>query len=180
MWDKLDYQKKNIISIAGMLLVLYIAYLFSFKQTLEAIKLNNALKDEQGAVNNPDGSFPQINRESAFYTTVIKGYKIEKNDYENRMWQAISGMATAQGVQISFNPTPQLATDTLAAQNGVISQQYNFKGSYFNLVKLLDTLGKSRGMGKVATMKLMAQKEMGSETTAERLVLQVTVKGLVK
>lgn len=179
MWQQLDNKKKNMVFIGAIIIVLCIAYQFSFKHTFDAIALNHQLKREQVNDQTIDGSFPQINRKNSFYLDVLKGYKVKKEDRENRLWQAISGMALVNDVEIGFNPNQVLVTDTLTIQNGIVSQQFNFKGSYFHLVKLLDTISKTNGIGKISDLKLSNKKDNEHKEDGG-LKMQLTLVGVEK
>ncbi len=166
--------------MAGMVVLLYIAYVFSLKHTFEAIRLNSQLKKEQNAAQSEDSTFPQVSRKNAFYANALKSYQVKKEDRENRLWQAVSGMASAQNVQVNFSTNTQHVADTVALQQGMVAQQFTFKGNYFNLVKLLDTLSKSSGVGKIAEMKLSDKKELGAKEKTGQLTLLLTLNALEK
>ena len=180
MWNKLDHQKKNLLSIAGMVLCLYIAYVFSFRHTIAALQLNRQLKKEQGADQSLTNSSAQVSRKNNFYANAVKSYTVKKEDRENRLWQAVSGMALAQNVNINFNPKAQFITDSLALQKGLVTQQFAFKGDYFNLVKLLDTMGKSRGIGKIYDLKLFTKKENADQQNKSQLKMELTLAAIAR
>jgi hypothetical protein len=180
MWRQLDNKKKNMVIVGAMIIVLYIAYQFSFKHTFDAIVLNQQLKREQVNDQASDGGFTQINQKNKFYLSAIKSYKVKKEDRENRLWQAVSGMAVANDVDISFNPNLALVTaDTITVKNGIVSQQFNFKGNYFNLVKLLDTISKTDGIGKISDLKLSTKKDNEPKVDGG-LKMQLTLVGVEK
>lgn len=166
MWQKLDGKKKNVVFFALLLVVLYIAYIFSFRHSIKAILLSNQLKREQGLVQNFDASFPQIASKSTFYIQVLKAYEVKRRDRENSLWQAVSGMSIAKDVAITFNPNPQQLLDS----NGVFKQQFSFKGNYFNCIELLDSMSKAKGIGRISALKLAATKE-----SKEQLLLKLTL-----
>ncbi|MEE1945896.1 hypothetical protein VRU48_12315 [Pedobacter sp. KR3-3] len=180
MWKNLDHQKKNWVLMVGMVALLYIAYVFSLKHTFEAMRLNRQLKKEQSAAQSEDSTFPQVSRKNTFYANALKSYQVKKEDRENRLWQTVSGMASAQNVQVNFSTNTQSVTDTIALQQGMVAQQFTFKGNYFNLVKLLDTLSKSTGIGKIGEMKLSDKQELGTKEKTGQLTLQLTLNALEK
>jgi hypothetical protein len=179
MWQQLDKKKKNMIFFGAMIIVLYIAYQFSFKHTLQAIVLNRQLQNE--GLNNRDlaGSLPQIEYQHTFYLTALKSYQVKKLDRDSRLWQAVSGMTLVNSVAISFNPSPAFSADTTAIKDSIVSQQFSFKGNYFNLVKLLDTLSKANGIGKITDLKLATKKESQGKGDGG-LTMQLTLVGVEK
>jgi len=179
MLDKLDYRKKQILLAAFALLLLYIAYQFSFKNAFEAIALNRQLKKEGVATEGQSVSYPQIERKNEFYKSVIKGYKVRKDDRENQLWQSLSGMSIANQVQISFVAEKAVLADTSAVAKGVVTDQFTFKGRYANLVKLLDTISKSKGIGKIYNLKLQQGKTNQQQEKSDKLMLVMGLKGIV-
>ncbi|SES20433.1 hypothetical protein [Pedobacter rhizosphaerae] len=178
MLRKLDSKQKNLLFWAAVLVLVYVAYICSFKPTLQAMLLHHQLESDNRAESFSESSFAQTAHQNQFYQEVLKGYRIKAADYENRIWQSLSGMALNKGVDIGFTPNLQAtAPDTTALNKGIITQQFNFKGSYFGLVKLLDTLGRTTGVGKVADLKLSAKTAQQPDAKTGRLYLQVTLKG---
>jgi hypothetical protein len=180
MWKNLTYTQKNRVLIVAAILLLYIAYVFAFKNTVNAIQLNKQLQAEQNADHAMDSSFPQLSRKNSFYTNALKAYYVKNNDYENRLWQVLSDLAIEQKVKINFSPKPQAQTDTTTLQKGLLVQQFAFKGNYFNLVKLLDTLDKSKAIGKISTLKLMRPKDQDTKKMNGELGLQLSIVALGK
>ncbi|MBB2145775.1 hypothetical protein GM921_09775 [Pedobacter sp. LMG 31464] len=180
MWQKLSDKQRKLVLIVAMLIVAYIAFRCSFVPALKAVQLNRELQQVQGGHKVSGSSFVQLNAEHEFYLRALKGYKVKKEDRENRLWQTVSGMALANDLQISFDPDLKVPTDTSAVSNGVVAQQFKFKGSYVNLVKLLDTLSKSSGIGKISQVKLSVKIENEVSMATNSLTLQVTLVAIVQ
>lgn len=178
MFAKLNLKNKKIVLILLMLAVTYLAYQFSFEKAISAFALNRQLKAAQQPGQEPDAAFPQLERKHAFYQSVLKGYKVRTEDRENRLWQSVSAMAIAKNVEINFSPNIITAEkDTSEIARGIVSQKFIFKGSYFNIVKLLDTLAKSSGIGKIAGAKLMKKTVNGNEEKTDKLNLELQLVG---
>lgn len=67
---------------------------------------------------------------------------------------------------------PQVA-DTAAKSSAIHQQQFIFRGGYFHLVKLLDTLSKSEGLGKIAQLTITSPKNEGVKENANTLSMQL-------
>ncbi len=171
MWQKLNLQQKKLVSLAAMVVLFYLAYIFSFKHTLAAISLNRQLTNEQNNAQGTTESFSQIDRKNKFYLQALKSYQVKKEDRENKLWQAVSGMAMANEVAISFNPNAIPVADSTAITNAMVQQQFSFKGNYFKLVKLVDSLSKTKSIGQLAELRLFTNKD--SQTQTKQLNLQV-------
>jgi hypothetical protein len=176
----LTYQNKRIILIIGMLVVGYIAYQLSFKYVVSAFWLNSDLQNEKANITNLDSSFPQVSSTNTFYLTVLKGYSVKQEDRENELWQSISGMALNNSVKISFVPNAIAPTDTTALLKNIVQQQFTFKGNYFNLVKLLDTISRSREIGKIADLKIFTKRDALDSDGSGQLTINLTMIGVVR
>jgi len=178
MIAKLSQKNKKVMMIFLMIVVVYLAYVFSFEKAISAVALNRQLKAAQQPSQEPDAAFPQLERKHAFYQSVLKGYNVRREDRENRLWQSVSAMAIAKNVEINFSPNIITAEkDTSEIARGIVPQKFIFKGSYFNIVKLLDTLAKSPGIGKIASAKLMKKTASGNEEKTDKLNLELQLVG---
>ncbi len=179
MWNKLDDKKKNILFFCALFLVLYVAYVFSFSPTLKAIQLHQQLSREKQGVQGLDGMLPQMTSKNTYFKEAVKAYHVKNEDHENKLWQVVSNIALAKNVTINFTPNPTPVTDSLAIKNKLFVQQFTFKGSYFDQVRLLDSLSKTKGIGLIAELKLTMPKD--ELTTANKqLNLQLSLLGILK
>ncbi|MBB6502641.1 hypothetical protein [Pedobacter cryoconitis] len=178
MLDKLDFKKKQMLLIALAVLLLYIAYQFSFKHAFEAMQLNGQLQKDNRAESGQTASYPQIEKKDEFCAAIVKKYKVRKEDRENHLWQCLSGMAMANKVEISFGQGPAIQADTAALSKGTVTDQFTFRGKYANIVHLLDTVSKSPGIGKIYKFKLESPKKMDKKANDDKLTLVLGLKGL--
>jgi len=178
MWHKLDDKKQQIVAIALALVVFYVAYVFSFKHAIEAYRLNKSLKKE-ASLQMEDAAYPHLNKKYNFYQKVLAGYRVKKEEMDTKVWQAISDMAVSQQVKISYNPMPQVA-DTAANSSAIHQQQFTFRGGYFNMVKLLDTISKSEGLGKIAQLTIISPKSEGPKENANTLSMQLSLTAVAR
>jgi len=160
-----------------MAIITYFAYQLSFKQAIGAFRLHSQLQLEQFQVDDADGSLQQLSKKNSFYLDVLKGYRIKPSEDESRLWHSISGMAIRKGVQITFNPSPQPLGDTVLSTQQIVHRQFIFKGSYFNIIKLLDTISISKGLGRISTLKLTADTE---NERKNQLHMELSLAGVVR
>lgn len=145
-----------------VVLLLYISYQLSIKKTIEAITLNWQMQQEIDRAGTGEQSTAMIlEHKNIAYQQLLKAYRVKKEDREQRMWQTISELAMYNGVQISF--TPQLnKTDTISTDH-IVKTDFSFKGKYPALIKLLDTLHRTPQIGKIASVKMVTQKNTEAE-----------------
>ncbi|TCD08611.1 hypothetical protein EZ449_12285 [Pedobacter frigidisoli] len=177
MLDKINLKYKRLLLFLAMFLVTLLAYNLSFKQALSSIVLHQELSGNVVENNFEFSAFPQIVRKDSFYSAVLKGYQVRKEDPDNRLWQAVSGMAISKKVLIGFSPELNKEPDTNLLDSGLLIKKFLIKGGYFNMVGFLDTLGQSRGNGKVLRLKLSPPKERNIDAHASMLEMSLTLIG---
>lgn len=168
MWDKLDEQKRKIVGLIVAVMVIYIAYRFSFSHAIEAYQLNSRLKKE-AVLQNSDAAYPHLNKKYLFYQKVLAGYGMKKEDMDTKLWQTVSDIAIGQKVSINYDPSQIPLDSTL---NNIYIQQFGFKGDYVNIVRLLDTLSKTDDVGRISTFSLSIDKNV--ITSKPSVTLQAT------
>lgn len=178
MFKKIGYKQKRLGLGLLMVLMFYLSYIFSFKQTINAIATNIELSKAGMAENFSDSALPQIERKNSFYQDVLKAYRIREQDSENQIWQSVSGMAVAEKVLISFDPDDKsLQADTGKFTDNLIRKQFLLKGNYFNITRFLDTLSRARGVGRLSELNLFIKKSQGQDNEPKDLNLAITLVG---
>lgn len=178
MLKKIGYRQKRLGFGLLMALVLYLSYIFSFKQTIDAIITNNELRKAGKDEGFSDSALPQIRRKNSFYQEVLKGYRIRKQDSENHIWQSVSGMAVAERVLISFDPEDKgLPVDTGKFTKDLVRKQFLLKGNYFNITRFLDTLSRAKGVGRLSELNLSMKKNQFQDDDRKDLNLAITLVG---
>lgn len=180
MWNRLNEQQKNWSFVVAIIIIFMIAYHFSFRHAIAAYRLNHKLKKEQVDMQGEDSAFLQVNKKYHYYAEVVKSYQVKKEDRDNRLWQVISSMAVSKNVKINYTPQTSELIDTAGVAKEISTQQFTFKGDYFNLVKLLDTLSKSAQIGHIGKLYLYQPKTGTTENKNKDLTLQLDLKMLDK
>lgn len=173
MWSKLGSKRLKWIIPAGAMLIIYIGYQFSFSLAFEAFNLNKKLKAE-AVSGQEDVAYPQLNKKYLFYKKVLSAYKMQKEIAEDKTWQVMSGMAVNNNVNINYTPS-EFQTDTAAASK-ISHQKFQLKGSFFNLLKLLDTLGRTERLGGISSLSITKPKD--AVRTSDMLLMEIELRSL--
>ncbi|OWK68713.1 hypothetical protein [Pedobacter sp. AJM] len=175
-----DIGKKKVIMYLMMLLVIYLAWVGSFQKTIAAIWLNHQLTQAQQADAEPDAGFRQLARKHTFYQQVLKGYQVRNQDRENRLWQSVSGLAIYSEVDISYDKQKVIAeTDTIAIMKGTVSDRFRFRGQYRRLLSLLDTIEKSKGIGRLSEVSITLPKQDTGVAPSDQLDMALKLSGVL-
>lgn len=181
MLDKLSLKTKKLALGLSMLLVLYLAYVLSFKKSISSAVLNAQLKAVGSGGAEPPLAMAQLEREHGFYLAVLKGYQVRSEDRESRLWQSVSGMAITTGTAIGFSPETVTAfSDTAAVDSTVVFDSFTFSGGYKNLVRLLDTLSKAKGIGRIASARIGKETRFSGVEGKEKLVLKLKMAAVAR
>lgn len=172
--------KKRGIMYFMMLMVTYLAWVGSFQKTIDAFWLNRQLTQAQQADAEPDAGFRQLTKKHTFYQQVLKGYQVRNQDRENRLWQSVSGLAIFNEVDISYDQEKAKSeTDTVALMKGTISDRFYFRGTYHHIVSLLDTIEKSKGIGRLSEVSITLPKQDTGTAPSDQLDVALKFSGIL-
>jgi len=174
---KLNAKNRKWLLPAVALIILYISYQFSFSLAFSAWWLNRTLSHETER-HQDDAAYPHLNQKHLFYQKTLADYKVRTGTMDTETWQVLSGMAVANNLRITYVPN-KLTADTSSSQK-VLSQQYQFKGSYFSVVKLLDTLTKTQRVGKISGVSIGLPKQTSEDKNDRLLEMILTLKAIEK
>jgi len=175
MWQKINQQQKNYLLIAVAILVCYLAYQLSIRRAIAEIVLYRELSQKQHAIGQINGSLGQANTKNDFYAKVVGVYRIRSEDPQGMLWESVSGISHSKGVSIGFNPSTQLLTDSLEIKKNIFRQEFTFRGNYFGLVALVDSISKTQGIGRISSLSIAVAKEMKTEGELE---LRLSINGI--
>lgn len=176
MWQKLSGQQKNYVLIGLGLLISYFTYQLSFRRTIDAIALYGELGAEQLANGATNGASSQTGVKNDFYNKALTNYRIKSEDPEGTIWEAISGISQAKGVSIGFNPSSKLLPDSLEIKKKIFRRDFSFRGNYFGLIALVDSISRTQGIGRVASLRIVKPKEAKTEGDLELRLAMVGIK----
>jgi hypothetical protein len=175
MLKTLSYRRKNILLIIAGVLMLIGSYKLALKKTLSAIELNRELKGASNPGNEALAYTPEyLKRKEIVLKSVLKLYKVEPDTWQDNFWTVSSQLAAAKNVNVIFNPEVATQTDSLIKNPLVLNQTIQFEGHFSDLVRLTDTLEKSRSIGRITSLTI-SKKKINS---MERIVMRVDFKGM--
>lgn len=175
-----DIGKKRGIMYFMMVVITYLAWVGSFQKTIAAIWLNRQLTQAKQADAAPDAGFRQLERKHIFYQQVLKGYQVRNQDRENRLWQSVSGLAIFSEVDISYDQGKAMAEpDTLAIMKGTVSDRFRFRGQYQRILSLLDTIEKSKGIGRLSEVSITIPKQDTGVAPSDQLDVALKLSGIL-
>lgn len=156
----------------GILLCWY----FAFSRTFEAVKLHEQLQGEAEASSDISYHPAHTQKKLDALRSILKSYKVSPENWSNELWMKASAMAIKQQTGIDYNvtrPTAEMDTTTIGSTETIYCY-----GHYINLVKLIDTLERSQGIGKISALQIKSPKVDTRGERAGLCVLKMEFKGL--
>lgn len=175
MLNRLDPIKKNKLLLPLFILGLMLCWFLAFNKTFDALKLNDQLTMTSEKENDISFNPSYVQQKLLSLDLILKGYKV-KNDWNDILWMQASSIAASQQVSIDFTlDRPSAEVDSNSVEQG---QSLYFHSGFVQLVKLMDTLERVKGIGKVSALQLKAPKREVSGDKERKCVLRIDFKGL--
>jgi hypothetical protein len=169
MFKRLSYATKNKLLIAGAILLLLLSWLFAFTKTYHAITLNKKLKQVAVEKNNLAYNPEYLKKKLTAINNILDKYSVDSTEWKNEFWLNISSLASKQSLDVIYQPENNL-TITDSASNK-LKQSIQFRGNYHNLIRLLDTLEKSKGLGRIVSARFVKEKKEFNDKGDEKIIL---------
>jgi|GEM_PF-451954 len=158
MLNNLDPIKKNKLLLPAFVAGLLLCWFLAFSKTFDAVKLNQKLRGD--AEKESDISFnpTHVQEKLAALNLLLKSYKVS-DDWNDQLWMQSSAIAARQNVGVDFTlDKPTEDVDTATVGKSQKAQSLYFYGGFIQLIKLVDTLERTRGIGKISALQIKAPK----------------------
>ncbi len=175
MLNRLDPIKKNKLLLPVFVMGILLCWFLAFSKTFEAVGLNRKLMDASEKENDISFNPSYIQQKLSALDLILKGYKV-KEDWNDHLWMQASSIAAKKNVSIDFTLDKPFAEidSTLIGE----TQSLYFYSDFIQYVKLVDTLERVRGIGKISALQLKVPKDNRSGNVEKRCVLRLDFTGL--
>ncbi|MDO3645235.1 hypothetical protein [Mucilaginibacter sp. L3T2-6] len=167
MKDKL-LQYNKIVFAAVLVVFLLICYRLSISRTVEAWQLNKQLTSRSAHISDISVQPSYIVRKGRNIKNILGLYRIDSAELRNNIISKIASMADIENVHLSEAPMQSAPDSTSKA----VLQQLNFAGNYGNILKFLNKLQHTRGLGLVRTVIIQRDKKL-KEADKKLLACQI-------
>ncbi|TCC97716.1 hypothetical protein [Pedobacter hiemivivus] len=177
MLSRLDHIQKNKLLLPLFVLGLLLCWFLAFDKTFEAVKLNRKLKEKSEKVNDISFNPAYVQQKLAALNLILKSYKVDEQ-WNDKLWMQSSAIAAKQNVSVDFTlERPPVEVDSTSVGR---SQSLYFYGGFIQLVKLVDTLERSTGIGKISALQVKAPKTDVVGDRGKKCVLRLDFRGNLK
>jgi len=168
MLKQLPFKKQHLLTCATIVLLL-LSYQFAFKRTIEAWQINKNLKTQIARSSDLSLQPAYLERKSNNLNKILSLYKTDTVAFRSNIISTISLIAEKEGVKLSDVPLQ----NALYRSDKYIIQKLSFEGGYFSLVKVLNQLQNSPGIGVVRSVTLKMQKTNSKGEAGSSIVMDV-------
>ena len=175
MLKKLSVNNAYLL-IGGIALVLFISYQLAIKNTIAAWQINKQLTGQIANENNTSVQPDYLARKSSNLAKIINQYKTDTIAFRSNVINTIASVAEKEGVKLSEVP----AQDPWYRSDRFIIQKLSFEGDYFALIKTLDGLQKTTGIGMVRSVGLQTVITRSNTANLKKLVMEVYMEMVVE
>lgn len=175
MLDILDPVKKNKLLLPLFVVGLLLCWLLAFSKTYDAVKLHHKLKEESERGNDISFNPAHLQQKLTALNLILKGYKVNEQ-WHDQLWMQASAIAAKQNVGVDFT----LDKLSVGADSTLVgkSQSLYYYGGYIQLVKLVDTLERTSGIGKISALQVKAPRVDVIGDKGKKCVLRLDFKGM--
>ena len=161
--------KKEYLLLAVSVVMLVVCYQLAFKKTIEAWQLHRQLESQLSKSGNVNFQPGYSERKSANISRILNMYKVDTVNYRSNIISKISSIAEKENVKLSEVPVE----DPALHSNKLIIQKLAFEGDYFPLLKTLNELEKTSGIGMIRSIDIKSASHQYGESPSKKLVLTV-------
>lgn len=159
------------LTIVGFIM----AWILAFSNTFHAFLLNRTLAEASTVSADLSFNPKYLLRKQVALNHILKGYEVDK-DWSDQLWLRCSALASSQNVGLDYTLTKPM-NEMDSTKVGIVQSLY-FYGNYRQLLKLMDTLEKSPGIGKISAIQVKAPKPDLQNERANKNILRIDFKAL--
>jgi hypothetical protein len=178
MLNRLDPIKRNKLLLPLFVVGLLLCWFMAFSKTFDALKLNRKLKMESDKSNDISFNPAHVQQKLAALNLILKSYKV-KEDWHDQLWMQSSSIAARQNVPVDFTlDKPSVDSDSTSVGKLQRMQSLYFYGGFIQLVKLVDTLEHTMGIGKISGLQIKSPKSNLIGDKGKKCVLRLDFRGM--
>ena len=167
----MSHKQKNIALIASFLVMLIIAYQFSFKKTFELKNNINKLSKDKALLENAESKIGQLQQENRYFDAVLKSNDISADQsFGQNLFQKVTKLGKTYKLTIVSFEKPHIYKDNEAS---LLSYVIEVKGDFRDLMLFSNDLEQLR-LGKFSSMSFTKKKNYKTRRNELRckLILQ--------
>ena len=152
----MNLKQKNSALFIGMLLLLWIAYHFSFSNTLGLKKQYYSLKKEQELFINVPQKLTQLKQQNSYYDSILQSKQIStESSFQNYLLKTITAFADTTTIKVVTFKNPRSFKTDKAIVN---TFSFTVNGSFSKITQLIYELEQQSKLGKIISVQFEKKK----------------------
>ena len=159
----MNNKNKNILLVVGFFVVLFIAYSFSIKKTMEAKELLTTLWSEKELQSNAQSKIFNLQQENAHLDAILRKRDLSiENSFQQTLLKKINSFAEKEKITIiSFEEPHEFELNEINLK----TYFFEIKGDFRALLKLINELERQQ-LGQLVSVNFTKKKKYRTNRTA--------------
>jgi uncharacterized protein YnzC (UPF0291/DUF896 family) len=159
----MNNKNKNRLLIVGFFVVLFIAYSFSIKKTMEAKGLLTTLRSEKELQSNAQSKIFNLQQENAHLDSILRKKDLSiENSFQQTLLKKINSFAEKEKITIiSFEEPHEVERNEIHLK----TYFFEIKGNFRALLKLINELERQQ-LGQLVSVNFTKKKNYRTNRTA--------------
>jgi len=159
----MNNKNKNILLVLGFFVVLFIAYSFSIKKTMEAKELLTTLWSEKELQSNAQSKIFNLQQENAHLDAILRKRDLSiENSFQQTLLKKINSFAEKEKITIiSFEEPHEFERNEINLK----TYFFEIKGDFRALLKLINELERQQ-LGQLVSVNFTKKKKYRTNRTA--------------
>lgn len=167
-WKELPYRTKNKWLLTGFVFLLVLSYFFGIQNTLEAVGLQQELKQDLKEASNAPEKIVELEGRLKHINATLGQFGSEEDDIQEKLLDFITHFSKEQNLTIRSIPKPlQFSEENINVTTYAFTMQGNFKP----LINLLYQLEQDVNIGRIASVTF----EKARDRKTRNMILTETV-----
>ncbi len=163
-------RNKNILLIAGLLLVLFFAYHFGFAKTFSVSEEVSKLESQKQAYQSAPAQLAALANKEKQLDEILQKNNVEGSSLQNNILKTLNSLSTDSGFSIIAFEEPHIFRDE-TSQKMTTTYNFTLQGDYKSLINVVYALEQKYSFGNVVQVNFEKKKNF----RARKTYLQCTV-----
>lgn len=167
MWKN----KKNILAVIGLLVLLWLCYQLAFKKTWDTYQQKKELESQAQFFRDMPKQLAVLKQKERYYDSLLKEYNLNRGSLQNNLLHTLNTYAEDYQISIIEFKDPHIFND----EKEIMTYTYQFKlqGEYNDLIQLVYQLEQGSKYGELVHVSFLKKKNyrtQKNELTAQVLL----------
>jgi len=168
--------RKNGLYVLGFLVLCILAYQFAFSKTIQELKKNRQIENNQSLQQNMELNLTKLKQQDVYYTELLNKHQLNvSGSFQNNLLQFLTSYAKENDLTIVSFKDPHTVELEKAIQE---TYPIELKGEYLNLLGTLHQLEAVKKFGTINSCNFWTKKNF--KTKKKELFCKVSLQRIIQ